>query len=121
MMNSQRVSIRENLLKSMAALFSGQLNSDLTNTLLLHFPGLSFALIINWIPEQGEDIYFLLLDEKRIVVIEVPRAGAAQDTLPVVDTLNVADYRNRKLSVDVRRKLDEAIIMMREKAGTSFD
>ncbi|MCC7716732.1 hypothetical protein [Janthinobacterium lividum] len=121
MINSQRVSIRDNLLKSMAALFSGQLNSDLTNTLLLRFPALSFALVINWIPEQGEDIYFVLVDEKRIVVIEVPRTAAAQDAFPVVDSLNVADYRNRKLSVDVRRKLDEALILMREKAGTSFD
>ena len=65
--------VRDDLLKSMSALFSDSEMSSLLTRLRSNFPLISFALIVNWIPEQGEDIYWILIDESRIAVIEVPR------------------------------------------------
>lgn len=97
----------------MTQIFSGAANSLLLSALKAAFPWLSFALIVNWVPEQSEDIYWILIDLNRIAVVEVPQlnddfAGAS------VDLLGVVEYRGRRHSAETRRKLEVAIELMRE-------
>jgi len=39
------------------------------------FPDVSSAYILNWIPEQTEDIYVVLIDDDRVATIEVSKTS----------------------------------------------
>jgi hypothetical protein len=94
-------------------MFSGSTNPLLLAALKANFPWLSFALIVNWIPEQAEDIYWVLIDLDRIAIVEISRlcSDLADVSVEVVD-LN--KYKERRLSIDSRPKLEVAIDLMRE-------
>ncbi|MGE8567936.1 MAG: hypothetical protein ACN6PV_15790 [Achromobacter sp.] len=111
-MNS-RDHVQADLLSSMASMFSGGTNPLLLAALKTAFPWLSFALIVNWIPEQAEDIYWVLIDLNRIATVEIPRSS--NDVIGVsVEVLDINIYKERRLSIDSRRKLEAAIELMRE-------
>ncbi len=101
----------------MAQMFSGSTNPLLLSALKATFPWLSFALIVDWIPEQGEDIYWVLIDLRRIAVIEIPRLS--DDIADVsVDILDLNSYKNQRLSAEPRRKLEVAIELMKENCAS---
>lgn len=107
--------LRAHLLNSAALLFSGESNSLLLSALKALFPSLSFALVVNWIPEQAEDIYWVLIDLDRIAVVEIPRSS--NDIANVsTDVLELREYQKRRLSAESRQKLEVAIELMRERA-----
>ncbi|UZE31255.1 hypothetical protein [Pseudomonas asplenii] len=108
-----RDQLRSDLMKSMAQIFSGAANPLLLDALKAFFPCLSFALVVNWVPEQSEDIYWILIDLNRIAVVEIPRFNGDFSGLSV-DLLDVVEYRGRRHSAEVRRKLEVAIELMRE-------
>lgn len=62
------------LFESRKALFDGLSNPILLEALRIHFPGIQSAYILNWIPEQGEDIYFVLVKNDLIAIIEIQRS-----------------------------------------------
>ena len=111
-MNS-REHVRADLLSSMASMFSGDTNPLLLAALKAAFPWLSFALIVNWIPEQAEDIYWVLIDLHRIAIVEVPRLSNGLEVVPV-EVLDLNKYKERRLSIESRRKLEVAINLMKE-------
>lgn len=102
----------------MHSVFSGETDRNLLTALRFYFPLLSRAFIVNWIPEQGEDIYFMLVDEGHVAVIEVPRQEPMLEN-SILEVLNLSEYRQRKLSAEVRRKLEVALILMSEKVASS--
>lgn len=112
MINRERE--RVELLKSATLLFSGDSYQPLLTALVRAFPGLSFALIINWVPEQAEDIYWVLLDLKRIAVVEVPRSASTNAIDLPIEILPVHSVRPR-LSAETRRKLEAALEIMKER------
>lgn len=48
------------------------------------------AYIIYWIPEQGEDIYKILINDSLIAVIELERTN--YEVKPKVKTLTISQY-----------------------------
>ncbi|MBY8934410.1 hypothetical protein J1G32_08815 [Pseudomonas fluorescens] len=34
------------------------------------FPAINLAFVLDWVPEQGEDIYWVLIDNSRVAMIE---------------------------------------------------
>ncbi|NJP01955.1 hypothetical protein HBH25_13975 [Pseudomonas sp. hsmgli-8] len=110
---SSREHVRADLLSSMASMLSGSTNPLLLAALKAAFPWLSFALIVNWIPEQAEDIFWVLIDLDRIATVEVSRLSS--DLAGVsVEVLDLNKYKERRLSIESRRKLEVAIDLMRE-------
>ncbi len=110
---SSREHVRADLLSSMASMLSGSTNPLLLAALKAVFPWLSFALIVNWIPEQAEDIFWVLIDLDRIATVEVSRLSS--DLADVsVEVLDLNKYKERRLSIENRRKLEVAIDLMRE-------
>ena len=61
------------LISSRDAIFSENKSPALLDVLREHFPEIKSALVLYWIPEQGEDIYDILLDERSIAIVEVAR------------------------------------------------
>jgi hypothetical protein len=109
-----RDQLRKNLLNSMAQIFSGATNPLLLGALKNEFPRLSFALVVYWIPEQAEDIYWLIIDLDRVAVVEIPRA--ADDFASVtIDILDLAVYQRQRHSTETKVKLEVAIDLMRER------
>ena len=48
------------------------------------------AYIIDWIPEQGEDIYKLLINENIILEIELDRYNAEIE--PIIESKSITQY-----------------------------
>jgi hypothetical protein len=110
---SSRDHVRADFLNSVTSMFSGGTNPLLLAALKADFPWLSFALIVNWIPEQAEDIYWVLIDLNRIATVEISRLN--NDLAGVsIEVLDLNRYKERRLSIDNRRKLEVAIELMRE-------
>ncbi len=70
--------------------------------------------ILRWIPEQGDDLYDVLVDGTSVVHVEIPRNG---DRETVFDLVTVEVYQGRATTFTKtdRRKLEVAL----ELAGVS--
>ena len=77
------------------------------------YPGVKFAVVINWIPEQGEDVFWLLTDGGKVLVVDVPRPTFG-DSQAALDVHDVGVFRNRKHSAETRRRFDAALAIMAE-------
>lgn len=109
-----RDKIKDDLLESKAHLFSGDMNNILLMALRFFFPSLSCAFVIDSIPEQEEDIFFVLIDEKKVAIIEIPRGIDAGIKNILIEVVSVEEYKKRSLVVDTRRKLCVALDLMHE-------
>ncbi|RON26046.1 hypothetical protein BK661_26935 [Pseudomonas frederiksbergensis] len=103
------IKLRDKLLASRDSLFSGEESLELLKVLISEFPSISTAFILDWVPEQAEDIYWVLIDTSRIAIIEVPRSIKSAIESPLVEMQSVDDYSNRRLSKSMRRKLLAAL------------
>ncbi len=82
--------IREELINSKKSLFKGKSNNKLFDVLQVNFPKLKTAYTISWIPEQGEDLYKILIDDSIIVDIEINRVN--REAIPIVKTISISEY-----------------------------
>ncbi|OJH41229.1 hypothetical protein [Cystobacter ferrugineus] len=110
--------MRQELERSNSWLCEGQ-NSRLLSALTAVCPGLKKAFVVDWIPEQGEDIYTVVAGPDLLVVVEVDRTSVA--VKPTVEVFSVLDYRKAhpSLTVSSRRKLELALEMLRQLESTT--
>ncbi|WP_339221951.1 hypothetical protein [Paenibacillus sp. FSL W7-1332] len=76
------------------------------NVLKDTFGELKSAYILNWTPEQGEDIYTILVDTDKIAKVEISRVN--QSEVPLIETYNLKDFQ-KQLSKVFQIKLAVAI------------
>lgn len=69
--------IREELLASKQLVEEDRL-PGVSKCLRRHRPGFESALILEWTPEQGEDLYVVLLDGREVATLELERDGTEQ-------------------------------------------
>ncbi|MEM5342284.1 hypothetical protein [Paraburkholderia azotifigens] len=98
--------IRQDLLQSSASLLSGNEADALGRALRRFFPELNHAIVVHWIPEQAEDIYWVLVSRTEIAEIEIPRGNYAEENPPMLKILDVGAYMKKRHSRDVRQKLE---------------
>ena len=112
--NTLRINLEKKLLTSMEALFSGEINVLLPKFLRSVSPNLSFALPLGFLPEQGEDIYYILVNHENIMEIEIPRNNTS--TLKDINytIFSVYDYK-KNLSSRKRQELEVALRLMKLK------
>jgi hypothetical protein len=106
----------QQLEESRVRLLSGNGPPALLTTLRSVFPDLSDNVyIIEWLPEQGEDIYDVLVDATTVVHVEVPRPGVVQRV--VIDQMSLERYReiHSSLSKLDRRRLDAILRLSRQR------
>ena len=82
--------LRDQLIKSNKVLFKSEVKSRLLEVIRSSFPEMKTAYIVHWIPEQGEDIYKLLINDRTIAEIELDRYKA--ETKPIVKSKDVSQY-----------------------------
>jgi hypothetical protein len=81
---------RENLIKSNQLLFKSEEKRRLLEVIKSSYPEMNTAYIIHWIPEQGEDIYKILINDRVIAEIELERHNAEVE--PIVESLTIPQY-----------------------------
>jgi hypothetical protein len=82
--------IREQLIKSYKSLLNDKSKQKLLSVIESTFPDMKSAYIINWIPEQGEDIYTVLINTETITKIEISRVDT--NFKPVIESIPVTKY-----------------------------
>lgn len=104
-------SLNAELLQSKEKLLNGKNSAELLSALRANFPDWTDnVFIVGWIPEQGEDIFTVLVDGDKVVEVEISRISPAENPVSF-DVLTVQEYleQNPALSKTTRRKLDAAI------------
>lgn len=108
--------IEEGLERSRQSLLAGSGAPGLIEALRERIPTMSDNVyVFTWIPEQGEDLYDVLLDGMTVAHVEVPRPGLPGQV--VVDVMSLSRYRylHRAQTKMVRRKLEAAIRLARSR------
>ncbi len=82
---------KQQLIKSNKLLFDDEEYKNLLKVLYEYFPNMRTAYIIHWIPEQGEDIYRLLIDDSLIAEIALDRINL--EVKPLVESALISQYR----------------------------
>lgn len=82
--------LREQLIKSNQSLFKSEEKRRLLEVIRSSYPEMNTAYIIHWIPEQGEDIYKILINDCIIAEIELDRYNAEVE--PIVESKTVPQY-----------------------------
>lgn len=63
--------------------------------------------IVDWIPEQGEDIFTVLIDAEKIIIVELSKT---EEELPLIKVLPIGEYYKKyRLSKIDKRKIETAI------------
>ena len=82
---------RDALIKSHTELFQGNSYKRLLKVLKINFPEMKTAYFIRHIPEQGEDLYTMLVNLDTIVKIEISRYS--EDEKPIVEISSINDFK----------------------------
>ncbi|GAB7539991.1 hypothetical protein [Burkholderia sp. 3C] len=107
--------MKRDLLREAENLFSGDGGNVLALTVRRFFPDLVQAFVLYWLPEQAEDIYWLLVSSTEIAKIEIPRNQDAGECAATLEMVSVDAYSNRRLSRDVRRKMEVALALISDR------
>lgn len=82
--------LREQLIESNHLLFKSEEKKKLIEIIKILHPEMTTAYILDWIPEQGEDIYKILINDNLILEIELDRLN--NEFEPIVDTQTIPQY-----------------------------
>ncbi|WP_411248444.1 hypothetical protein [Shouchella clausii] len=101
--------LREQLIKSKESLFGSEEKKRLLEVLRNIYPKMNTAYILHWIPEQGENIYKVLIDDNMIAVVELNRYNTKIE--PEVQLMPVIlQITNKNLQMENTRVSSMAII-----------
>ncbi|AIQ65423.1 hypothetical protein PSTEL_22220 [Paenibacillus stellifer] len=84
---------KEQLLKFHNSLFADPSYKRLLQLLQDTYEDFKTAYILYWIPEQGEDIYTILINNKCIAIIELDRHDMQIE--PIIQTISIQEYQLR--------------------------
>ena len=97
---------RQQLVCSRNDLFENREKARILSSLYKQYPEMKTAYTLNWIPEQGEDIYYFLINKNIIAIVEIDRLDSSSE--PIIEDLSISEYK-RKLSKADQIKLAVAI------------
>ena len=101
-------SLRLQLLDQSREIMANTDVGSLGEILKKNFPSITRPLLINCVPDQGEDIYWVLVSSKEIAVIEIPRKKT--DTAgSILEIIEVDAYQVKRLSRGPRQRLAIAL------------
>lgn len=105
--------MRNQLIQRSANLLTGDNPDALGVALRGFFPDLKHAFVINWIPDQAEDIYWILISPTSVAQIEIVRGGGAKSNPPKLHMVELAAYQSRRHSRDVRERMAMALELIK--------
>ena len=105
---------REQLISSHKSLFEDEEKKKVLSALRIRYPEMKSAYPIDWIPEQGEDIYRILINTDLVVTVELDRLDEESEVL--IEAISLDQYQ-RRLSKTERIKLAVAIDLAKSKSS----
>lgn len=96
---------REQLIQSKKSLFSGEDRRNLREVISKFYPQMKTAYVLDWIPEQGEDLYKILINDDIIGKIELRCSNVDE---PIVESLTVSQYLH---SLSKRNQIQLAVAL----------
>jgi hypothetical protein len=106
--------IRQHLLQRSASLLADNAADPLGLALRDLIPGLKHAFVVNSIPEQAEDIYWVLVSPTEVAEIEIPRGEYAENNPPLLKIVALDMYETRRHSRDVRQRLEIGLELIKK-------
>jgi hypothetical protein len=85
--------IKEGLIESKQRICNISDNNHLRKALFKIKPNFKTAYILNWFPEQGENIYTIITDDKDIIELEISRVDLSSE--PIWEIYNINEYRKQ--------------------------
>lgn len=104
--SKQEKDFRQELQGSNIASAQDSKAEEILKVLITTFGEVKSAYILNWTPDQSEDIFTLLVGLDRIAKIEISRVNDSEE--PIIEPLNLKDFQ-KGLSKIFRIKLAVAI------------
>ena len=101
----------EQLKQASASLCSATDGSPLAQAVRRHFPGAT-VFPIHWVPEQAEDIHWLLVSSTEVAQLTICRKPVVAGADVVVQMIALETYSKRRLVKPVRRKLNAALELL---------
>jgi hypothetical protein len=108
--------IKQELIESQKSLHEGKNGITLINTLRSEFPQSCGFYLLNWIPEQGEDIFWVLASPETIAVVEILRDGKQISELVSCSEIGIQKYMEKQLSPRSRKRLDIAVKLLADQS-----
>lgn len=102
-------SMVEQLKQASASLCSATDGSPLAQAVRRHFPGAT-VFPIHWVPEQAEDIHWVLVSSTEIAQITIGRESAREGV--AVEMIALQTFCERRLLKSVRRRLEAALELL---------
>jgi hypothetical protein len=98
--------IEQSLIRASKLQLEGHSNRRLLKMLLSEVGNLNQAFVIDWIPEQGEDIYTIVVPPDTVAIVEVPRDDS-DSGVPMIQRMHFHQYRRgiKSTTKEIRRKL----------------
>jgi hypothetical protein len=84
---------RAQLIRSNQSLFSAEGDHRLIKLLKVLYPQMVTAYIMDWIPEQGEDFYEILINDDVMAKIELSHND---DVAPVAESIITSQYLHKR-------------------------
>ena len=104
--------VRERLEKTRQWLFSSE-GARLLSALRTKLPELEKAYVVGHIPEQGEDLYTVVVGPDLLAFVELDRMSAASE--PIVELKSASEYRQQgNPGTHLREGIEVAVQLMRE-------
>ncbi|WP_197331821.1 hypothetical protein [Ralstonia syzygii] len=108
-----RTLVREELVRVSKELCSKDGQSRLGLALSGILPILDHEFILHWVPEQKEDIYWVLISPVEVVEVELPRNQASGEEPVSLKVMDVAMFLQRYLPREVKERLEIALELTR--------
>lgn len=106
--------LKAQLLDQSRRIMAGTDMSGLGDILKKSFPSLSQPILIDCVPEQREDIYWLLLSLEEVAVVEIPRKPTGEEKV-ICKKMSIESYCQRYFLRDTRQKLEVALEIISER------
>ena len=108
--NKTEARYRAELILSRDELFKKNGAPRLLKILRTNYPDLDSAFVLHWIPEQGEDIYEILINEHEILAVEISRIDTGECVTKII---SLDEFLSRTRSKQKMIKLAVALDLIR--------
>jgi len=108
--------LKAELLHAADLLATGASNTSLRRVQEKLRPEMKLFLVFNWIPEQGEDIYWLLGDKEEILIVDLPRQGS-DESAASMEAIDLRTFSKKKLTAETRRRFEAALEIVKERGS----
>jgi hypothetical protein len=112
-------SMKRDLLRESQELLSKDHQRPLTKEIRRLYPDCMHAFVLDWVPEQGEDIYWVLISPTKIAKIEISRLRSIDEhsSKAISEIISLKEYSKKPLTRVVRRRLDAASSLTSDKTS----